>query len=133
MSNGLWAALAAIAGLILTFILGRKAGSLKASEKQNKKLEQEVVEAKAETELAKVEERNAETKAAASEAKADLAVKVFRILTDQVPYTQQTEPLREMEQEVRERAPEEQSPEELALEIARRQAAQAESFMEDHR
>ena len=125
MSTGLWATVAAVVGLVLTFLLGRGTGKLKASEK-------EAEAAKREMEKAKVEERNAQAKAASADVKADMAVKIFDVVTDYVPYTQQTEPLRQMEQEVKESTPE-QDPEALALEIARRQAAQAKAFIEEHR
>ena len=125
MSTGLWATGAAVVGLVLTFLLGRGTGRLKASEK-------EAETAKREMEKAKVEERNAEAKAASAETKSDMAIRIFDVITEHVPYRQQTEPLRQMEQEFRESAPD-QDPEALALEIARRQAAQAEAFIEEHR
>ena len=119
MSTGLWATIAAIGGLIFTFILGKATGSRKASEKRADALEGDVKKANAEA-------RSAEAKAFSSEKKAELAANVIRIL-DNGPDTHEVEGLQQ-ELEDSSRAKNENLA--VLLEISRKQAERAHDFVE---
>lgn len=119
MSTGLWATIAAIGGLIFTFILGRATGSRKASEKRADALEGDVKKANAEA-------RSAEAKAFSADKKAELAANVIRIL-DNGPDTHEVEGLQQ-ELEDSSRAKNENLA--VLLEISRKQADRAHDFVE---
>ena len=119
MSSGLWATIAALGGLILTFILGRTSGSLKASKKRTEALEGDIKKAEAEA-------RSAEAKAFSSEKKAELAANVIRILGNG-PDTHEVEGLQQ-ELDDSSRAKNENLA--VLLEISRKQADRAHDFVE---
>ena len=125
MSTGVWAIVATIAGVVLTFLFGSRFGKLKTAEKRNDELEKAIEQVKA-------EERNAEAKAVSEERKADLAVTIMGVISEKVPGLGPSQAVREMEQAVNAATPD-QDTDLLALEIARRQAAQAASFIEEHK
>lgn len=121
MNGGLWWIIGAIGGLLLTFLLGNKAGKLKAVEKQTEKLEEKVKDAEAEVEKARAAERNGETKAATQEKKAELAVRLTDVFNRLAANSPDIEKLN---------LPEKISQADAdAIEIARQQAAQAKEFM----
>lgn len=119
MSTGLWATIAAIGGLILTFILGKATGSRKASEKRADALEGDVKKANAEA-------RSAEAKAFSADKKAELAANVIRILGS----GSDTKEMDHLQKELDDTSKAKNENLAVLMEISRKQADRAHDFME---
>ena len=119
MSTGLWATIAAIGGLILTFTLGRITGTRKASEKRADALEGDVKKAEAEA-------RSAEAKAFSAQKVSELAAGVIRILDN----SNGTKEVDNLQKELDDSSKAKNENLATLMDIARRQADRAHDYME---